>query len=269
MSELYLTLQSHQTEAVWLLVRGEQLWFLDGALPQGTKTVLPPFEAEGPAVLVGQWQGRPALMLEWPERHQDPKFGEFGGLRPLLMPGQEALFQLAGRGVQLANFFRTHRYCGQCGARMRVVQEEIATHCDRCQHRCYPRLSPSMIVAVKKGRQLLLGSSPRHKNGMYSTLAGFTEPGESMEETVRREVMEEVGLEVTNIRYVCSQNWPFPHSMMVGFIADYHSGDIQIDPLELTDAQWFDLDALPLIPPAGTIARRLIDQAIDEIEKER
>ncbi|WKE65169.1 NAD(+) diphosphatase [Gallaecimonas kandeliae] len=266
MSELYLSLHSHSEEAVWLLVRGDQLWLKDGALPVGDKAMLPSFEPEGPLVKVGTWEGRTAWLLEWPDRNAEPDFGEFSGLRPLLAPGQEALFQLAGRGIQLANFFRTHRYCGQCGARMRVVQEEIATHCDLCQHRCYPRLSPSMIVAVKKGRQLLLGSSPRHKNGMYSTLAGFTEPGESMEETVRREVMEEVGLRVHNIRYICSQNWPFPHSMMVGFIAEFESGDICIDPVELTDARWFDIDALPLIPPAGTIARTLIDHAIAEIQ---
>nr|WP_264296853.1 NAD(+) diphosphatase [Gallaecimonas mangrovi] len=245
------------------------MWLKDGNLPTGNKDVLPRFESDANAVKVGHWQGRPVWMIEWPDRNSDPEMGDFFSLRTLMESGDDALFQLAGRGVQLATFFRTHRFCGQCGARMRVVQDELATHCDHCQHRCYPRISPSMIVAVKKGKQLLLGHSPRHRAEVYSTLAGFTEPGESMEDTVRREVMEEVGLKVHNIRYISSQNWPFPHSMMVGFIADYHSGEIDIDFNELSDAQFFDVDALPLLPPHGTIARQLIDLAITEIRQQQ
>lgn len=265
MSELYVSFPSYTDEALWLLVRGDQVWLDEGQLPTGNKAVLPSFDTEAPAINVGLWQGRTVLMVEWPDRNAEPERGAFSGLRPFMEQGQSQLFQLAGRGVQLANFFRTHRFCGQCGARMRVVQEELATHCDHCQHRCYPRISPSMIVAIKHGRQLLLGQSVRFKNGMYSTLAGFTEPGESMEDTVRREVMEEVGVTVKNIRYVCSQNWPFPHSMMVGFIADYDSGEIRVDPAELQDAAFFDIDALPPLPVEGTIARHLIEQALAEI----
>ncbi|WP_406664644.1 NAD(+) diphosphatase [Gallaecimonas sp. GXIMD1310] len=264
MSELYQKVSTLPEQAIRLIVRGEQILLND----QG-QLHLPPldeWDEHSTAVRVGELNGQTAWLLEWHDWHQAPPVGEFTSLRQLMNEPEH--FQLAGRALQLSLFFRTHRFCGQCGARMRVVQEEIACHCDQCQHRAYPRLSPSMIVAVKKGRQLLLGHSQRHRNGVYSTLAGFTEPGESMEETVRREVMEETAISVSNVRYHCSQNWPFPHSMMIGFIADYAGGEIAIDTNELLDAQWFDIDDLPPIPTQGTIARTLLDAAIAEIRAE-
>lgn len=131
--------------------------------------------------------------------------------------------------------------------------------CPSCQVHHYPRLSPSMIVLVTRGDELLLARSPRFVTGVYSTLAGFVEPGESVEACVAREVREEVGVEIGRIQYIASQNWPFPHSLMLGFHAEYRSGEIVPQPGEIEDARWFPLDALPPLPAPRSIARYLID----------
>ncbi|WP_341502182.1 NAD(+) diphosphatase [Gallaecimonas sp. GXIMD4217] len=263
MSELYLSTFAIEQAACYLVVCQDRIWLVEGEVPLASRAELGLPEPAEPLLRVGEHQGLPALLYPWPDVNDTPAGGEFVSLRSLL--GQE-LFQLGGRALQLAHFQRTHRFCGQCGARTRMVQEEIAAHCDHCQHRAYPRLSPSMIVAVRRGNRLLLGRSPRHPEGLFSVLAGFAEPGESLEQTVAREVMEEVSVKVRNIRYHCSQNWPFPHSMMVGFLADYDSGEIQVDPLELEEARWFEVDRLPDIPREGTISRVLIDAMVAEIK---
>ena len=132
-------------------------------------------------------------------------------------------------------------------------------HCQACDLRSYPRISPSMIVLVTRGDEILLARSPRFVTGVYSTLAGFAEPGESAEDCLVREVREEVALEVQNIQYVGSQCWPFPHSMMLGFHAEYAGGEIVMQPDEIEDARWFRVDALPPLPAGRSIARYLID----------
>ena len=134
----------------------------------------------------------------------------------------------------------------------------------------YPRLSPAVIVLIERddGRALL-GRSGRWDTPMYSTLAGFVEPGESLEETVHREIREEVGVEVTDIRYFSSQPWPFPNSLMLGFTAQWASGEIKVDGVEIADAQWFTHDELPMIPPKLSIARRLIDDWVDRQRRGR
>jgi NAD+ diphosphatase len=132
-------------------------------------------------------------------------------------------------------------------------------YCRDCDLRAYPRISPSMIVLITRGDEVLLARSPRFVTGVYSTLAGFAEPGESAEDCVHREVMEEVQVRVRNIQYKGSQCWPFPHSMMLGFHAEYDSGDIvpQVD--EIEDAQWFSVHDMPPLPASRSIARYLID----------
>lgn len=131
--------------------------------------------------------------------------------------------------------------------------------CDDCGIHAYPRLSPSIIVLIHKGSQVLLARNQRFPKGMYSTLAGFVEPGESIEETLVREVKEEVGVNVHRLRYQGSQSWPFPNSLMLGFHAEYESGDIVLQEDEIADARWFDCDALPDIPGNVAISRWLID----------
>src|SRR5208337_1748639 len=183
----------------------------------------------------------------------------FQALRPLLGLLDDEFFSVAGRAFQIIHWERTHQFCGRCGGRTRLKTGERARECPNCGLVIYPEISPAMIVAVVKGDEILLARSHRFRTAFYSVLAGFVEPGETFEETVRREVREEVGIEVGNIRYFGSQSWPFPNSLMVGFTADYESGEIRIDESEIVDAAWFALNNLPVVPRTGTIARRLID----------
>jgi NAD+ diphosphatase len=142
---------------------------------------------------------------------------------------------------------------------MKIRRVELSKICPACKFISFPRLSPAVIMSVVRGKEILLARSPRFPAGMYSTLAGFVEPGETLEETVAREVQEEVNVEVCNIRYIDSQPWPFPHSLMIGFSAQYAGGDIRVDNNEIEDAQWFSRDNLPLLPTRMSIARHLIE----------
>jgi NAD+ diphosphatase len=187
-------------------------------------------------------------------------------LRNLLFSQQDMAFTVIGRAWQYVHFLRTHRYCGQCGSPTDRIHWEMAVHCRTCNHRSYPRVSPCIIVAIHDHERILLARGVRHKEAnMYSTLAGFVESGESLEEAVHREVFEEVGVKVKNIEYVDSQPWPFPHSLMVGFIAQYDGGEIRCQENEIDDAQWFDIDALPTIPPKVSIAGQLIARTVSLI----
>lgn len=181
-------------------------------------------------------------------------------LRDLLMVQSSDAFQPVMRAWQYALFVKTHAFCGQCGSRTRQIKWEMAKQCDSCGHRTYPRVSPCIIVAIRHGKQILLAQGARHtKDAIYSTLAGFVESGETLEQAVAREVMEEVGVRVKNIEYFGSQPWPFPHSLMVGFIAEYAGGEINVDGKEIIAAQWFDFADLPNIPSKVSIAGRLIE----------
>jgi NAD+ diphosphatase len=183
----------------------------------------------------------------------------FTDLRSSLMTLDESLAVIAGRAFQIVYWDRTHQFCGQCGSRTEPVSGERAKKCPRCRQLYFPRLAPAIIVLVRRGRELLLARSHLLPSGMYSILAGFVEPGETLEEAVAREVTEETGISIRNIQYFGSQPWPFPHSLMIGFKAEYAGGELNIDPNELEDANWYWPDALPVLPPSISIARRLID----------
>lgn len=187
------------------------------------------------------------------------------GLYPLL---DETLMNVAGRAVQLVTFNRTHQFCGQCGGRMIDQTYERARRCPQCGLIAYPRLSPAIIIAVTRRIEgklhILLAHNHRFPAGRYSVLAGYVEPGESLEECARREVCEEVGIDLQNMRYFGSQSWPFPNSLMIGFTAEYAGGEVNPEEAEIADASWFSADQLPSIPPPSTIARRLIDWYIGE-----
>ena len=173
---------------------------------------------------------------------------------------------LAGRAVQLVDWDRTTRFCGRCGTATDAVEGERARRCPACGLLAFPRLAPAVITLIERDGEALLARGRAFPIPMYSCVAGFVEPGETLEEAVRREVMEEVGVELGDVRYVRSQPWPFPHSLMVGFEAEWASGDIRIDEHEIVDAAWFRPDDLPTIPPGMSIARTLID---DWLERER
>ena len=189
-------------------------------------------------------------------------------MREVAMAMPKADFQHVAQAWQYAVFLRTHQFCGQCGSRMAKVSWEMAMHCHTCNHRSYPRVSPCIIVAIRHENKLLLAQGERQKqSGFFSILAGFVESGETLEEAVHREVFEEVGVKVKNVEYFSSQPWPFPHSLMVGYLAEYDSGDIVVDGKEIIEADWFDIDNLPVVPPKFSIAGRLIEETQKRMRK--
>jgi len=185
----------------------------------------------------------------------------FRSLRPLLGTLPDELFSLAGRAFQIVDWDRSTQYCGKCGMRTEPVDGERAKACRGCGLHIFPRVSPAVIVAVVKDRKLLLARSRRFPPAFHSVLAGFVEPGETFEECVHREVKEEVGVTVTDPRYFGNQPWPFPHSLMVGFTAEYAGGELVLEEREIANAAWFGPEEIAKmqIPRRGTIARRLID----------
>lgn len=198
-----------------------------------------------------------------------PEHAEWQGLRRLFGRLDETLLTIAGRAIQVVEWDDTHRYCGRCGSATVLKQGERARVCPNCQLAGYPRLSPAVMGLVRRGPELLLARSPHFPEGMFSALAGFVEPGETLEQTLQREVREEVGVEITNLRYFDSQPWPFPHSLMIAFVADYVSGEIVPQPGEIEAAGWFGVDRLPRLPHPFSIARRLIDDTVASIAKAR
>jgi NAD+ diphosphatase len=187
------------------------------------------------------------------------------GLRDWLGRVEAPVFYLAGRAQQVIDWHRSHRFCGRCGAENEDHARDRAKSCPSCKLISYPRLSPSIIVLITRGDEMLLARNAQWPTNMYSTLAGFVEPGESIEQTVHREVLEEVGLRVCNLNYLGSQSWPFPNSLMLGFHAEYAGGDIVCQEEEIADAQWFKAGAMPNIPPKTAISRWLIDAFIDRL----
>ncbi len=184
----------------------------------------------------------------------------YSALRRLWGRMDDGLLALAGRGYQIAEWARTHRFCGACGERMVHVPGERAMKCSACGHNAYPRISPAMMVLVKRGASILLAHNAAAPPGRMSALAGFLEPGESIEDAVHREVEEEVGLQVKDLRYFGSQSWPFPHSLMIAFTAEYAGGEITLNDQEIDEARWFGPgDALPQLSPRQSISRALID----------
>ena len=210
---------------------------------------------------LGRLGGRDCFAAET-EAVATAEFAEWHGLRALFGRIDETDFALAGRAIQIVEWDRTHRFCGRCGAPTEPRPAERARACRECGLTNYPRLAPAVMALVLRGRQLLLARSPHFPEGMFSALAGFVEPGETLEETLEREVREEVGIEIANLRYFGSQPWPFPHSLMIAFVADYAGGDITPQPDEIEAADWFDIDRLPRLPHAFSIARRLIDATV-------
>jgi len=209
---------------------------------------------------VGLWEGAYCRAI-WVERSASaPEGHAFKGLRALWARVDDDFLAVAGRALQLAEWARTHRFCGTCGAPMSLAPGERAMKC-KCGHAAYPRVSPAMMVLVKKGPAILLARNVAvPPGGRMSALAGFVEPGESIEDAIHREVREEVGVEVRDFRYFGSQSWPFPHSLMIAFTAEYAGGEIRCDPSEIGEARWFGPgDALPEVPPPQSISRALID----------
>ena len=250
-------------DAWWFLFHGDRLMVETRgeavAVPRG----LPPGErglASLRALYLGTLDGVPC----WAGELAEPAEIEgtaFRGLRSLLGALPDPLFSVAGRAYQIVEWDRTHLFCGKCGKPTGPVEGERARSCPDCGIHFFPRVTPAVIVAVVRDREILLAQSRRFPSAFHSVLAGFVDPGETFEECVRREVREEVGIEVRNIRYFGSQPWPFPHSLMVGFTAEYAGGELAIEEKEIVQAGWFGAGEVARlqIPRPGTIARRLIE----------
>ncbi|MBX3706876.1 MAG: NAD(+) diphosphatase [Pseudomonadales bacterium] len=212
---------------------------------------------------LGRYRGHDCYALDC--RGKLPEGYAAVDLRAWLGRVEPPLFYLAGRALQVIEWHNTHQFCGRCGTAMADHGQDRAKVCPECRLVNYPRLSPSIIVLVTRGDEMLLARNANWPTGMYSTLAGFVEPGESIEQTVHREVEEEVGIRVRNLRYLGSQSWPFPNSLMLGFHAEYDSGEIVCQEGEIADARWFRYDELPNVPPATAISRWLIDAFIERL----
>lgn len=216
------------------------------------------------AVYLGTFQNMPCYTARLTSEAELP-----GGFSPAEIRGlhakfSEELYSVIGYASQILTWRENHQFCSKCGARAEPSTTERAMVCSVCGYMNYPRISPSIIVAVTRGEELLMARGPHFPEGLYSVVAGFVEPGETLEQCVAREVREETGIEVKNVRYFSNQPWPFPHSLMVGFTADYDGGEIKIDAVEIEAAGWFTADNMPEIPTEATIARWLINDYLKQ-----
>lgn len=169
---------------------------------------------------------------------------------------------VAGKAAQIIHFHKTNKYCGICGGENEFANNEFAMKCKKCGYTCYPKVCPAIIVGITKGDKILLANNKNFPEGLHSTIAGFVDVNETLEECVRREILEEVNIKVKNIKYFDSQPWPYPNSIMIGFTAEYESGEIKVDGEEILHADWYSKDDLPILPDKTTIARRIIDSIL-------
>lgn len=202
------------------------------------------------------------------EAHPLPAGWAALGLRDLFGMVDETVAALSGRAYQILEWNRNHQFCSRCGTTMQPRTDERALACPACRFTSYPPVSPAVMVLITRGRELLLARKSVWAPGRYSAIAGFVEPGEMLEDTVARETREEVGVEVGALRYFGSQPWPFPHSLMVAFVAEYAGGELKPDGVEIEEAAWFDVEALPRLPPSVSISRRLITTVAAELARQ-
>ncbi len=252
-------------EAGWWFVFGgsELLVRFDGAKAELPVAVDWPF-AGWPVVrrlYLGTLRGRPCHAVEVAEVPPPPGM-TFEGLRGLWSRLDETLLGVAGHALQLIEWDRTHQYCGRCGTATQRRDDERARCCPACGLAAYPRLSPVVMVRINRGREILLARAPRFLPGVYSVLAGFVEAGETLEQAIHREVAEEVGVRVKNLRYFASQSWPFPHSLMMAFTADHAEGEPRADGREILEARWFTPENLPGLPSPMSMAWRLVEDFV-------
>jgi NAD+ diphosphatase len=248
---------------LWFAFRDDRMLVRNGEgparLPENPATlglgVL--FEVE-----IGVLDGRTCFAVAVEGR--EPAGFSFQDLRSLSGALDERSFMMAGRATQVITWNVMHRFCGRCGTETGrgLETERFSRVCPKCGALYFPRLNPAAIVLVHRADEVLLARAPQFPKGMYSTLAGFVEPGETVEQTVAREVREEVGVEVKNITYFGSQPWPFPNSLMVAFTAEWAGGELRVEPTEIEDAGWYTSDDLPQLPPTVSIARAMIDDFV-------
>ena len=261
--------QSHEDAWYFLSVDGQMVCAAEHGVPRPvSRDDLRWMDMDlGDEHFLGIYRGRSCFALEGKGQilegyAADNLFSWLGRVEP-------PLFYLAGRAQQVIDWHNSHRFCGRCGTATADHDADRAKVCPECSLVCYPRIAPSIIVLGTREDEMLLARNANWPNGMFSTLAGFVEVGESIEQTVHREVAEEVGIQLGGLRYLGSQSWPFPNSLMLGFHAEYAGGDIVCQQSEIAEARWFKVDDLPNIPPATAISRWLIDDFIDQVNARR
>ncbi len=245
----------------WVLVRGSSVLFRNDAA-SGTVLApdpLPDGLGYGEPVYLGTCDGLVYYAAEVPAGASTPGGWQPSPVRELDGKVPDRDITVASYAVRILDFDRSTAFCGRCGAKTRPLSTERARICTACGRITYPRISPAIIVLVKKGDEVLLARSPRSPPGFFSVIAGFNEPGENLEQTVHREVGEEVGIAVRNLRYFGSEPWPFPDSLMIGFVADHAGGEIRVDNQEIEEARWFTRDTLPSFPSKTSISKALIE----------
>jgi NAD+ diphosphatase len=253
-----------ESTGYWFIFSEDQLLVdTSSSLPFEEKTFTPASLGIKPdfSMLFGYYKSVPCFFAVI-DPSQKTKSMSAVSLRSLFGVVDEDYFSLAGKALQILHHRREHIYCSKCATPMEDRLEELARFCPSCGFICFPRVSPAVIMSVVKDDHILLGRSPHFTKDMYSTLAGFVEAGETLEEAVAREVHEETNIVVEQVNYVTSQPWPFPHSVMIGYSAQYKEGEIKIDTKELEDAGWYHYKDLPKLPSRITIARLLIDNFI-------
>jgi NAD+ diphosphatase len=254
--------QDQDGPALWLAFQGAEIAVMRGA----ERPPMPCCANLGEHGLVpqrslylGRYRGQHCYAAEIGASTVLPEGWQLLGLRELFGMVEEPLAALSGRALQYLQWERDHQYCSRCATPLRARENERARFCPECSLTSYPPVSPAIMALVTHGDRLLLLRKPAWPPGRYSAVAGFVEPGETLEDAVQRETREEVGVEVDNIRYFGSQPWPFPHSLMVAFTAEYAGGEVRPDGDEIVEAQWFDARSLPTLPPSVSISRRMID----------
>lgn len=252
--------------ALWFAFAGDQLLVYAEDVPEMVPSLVDFSELGLPFVsrqYLGRLDGRPCYSVRLEPDTPAPPSMAFAGLRQLFDRLNPDLFGVAGRAIQVMAWDRDHQFCGRCGNPLGRLETERAKYCPQCGLHVYPRIAPCIIVRISRGNELLLARGHKWPPGRFSVIAGFVEPGETLEEAVAREVEEEVGVQVKNIRYFGSQPWPFPHSLMIGFTAEYAGGDLRLEEAEIEDAGWFSVNNLPLLPTPISIARKLIEAFIN------
>ncbi len=254
-------------KALWFIFRGREILLKLNKNP-GVIPKLIDFGETGLSGIreqyLGTLEGMHCYSVELPADAEAPEGMRFVDLRQAYSEISEGCFTLVNKAVQIMEWDRTNQFCSRCGTKTLQKPGERGKECPDCGELFYPRISPAVIVLIKKGHEILLARSPSFPSDMYSLIAGFIEPGESAEAAVVREVKEEVGVKIKNIRYFGTQAWPFPNSLMIGFTAEYDSGDIEPDGFEIEDAKWFSAEELPFLPGKISISRKLIDHFLKE-----
>ncbi len=252
-----------EADAVWMIVQANTVLRRSAASAEPIEGFPGEQILEGESrQFLGVLAGRPVWMVDVERDLPAPTDHRWVDLYSLYAEVGHDLWLLAGKAVQIAEWSRTHAICGRCGIPNERAAGERAMRCPTCRLLSSPRLSPAVIMAVHRDDEILLARGAQFQIPMFSVLAGFVEPGETLETAVKREVFEEVGVTVAEPQYFASQPWPFPNSLMLGFFAEYVSGDITPDHVEILEADWYRYDDLPRVPAEMSIAHRLIREFV-------